>query len=243
MKKSRLIGFNANELAESMMANAVTEQNRRLIEYAQKGILELGYTIASISTKNNMDDTGNLLDSLCWGVCYNGEMIGSGFYREQRATRPSELHAYSKAEVLEGRTRRKWKELYNTDVQKARMLQAANWSETSASEPVNGHELAQAYIDRAAKKCKAGQWMVFFAILAPYWGYWEAGHNNVFMRRFVRYQVITEFYDKMKTDLKPAKVKPPHIHVEKYASKSLYASAKKNLKDPHRFDSWLTNRE
>lgn len=238
MKQGKIIGFNAAKMAEQMMANAVAEQNRRLVEYAQRGIIELGNAIASIPTKNNMDDTGNLLDSLCWGVCYNGELIDSGFYRGQTASRPSHLHAYSKAEVLEGNTRRKWKELYNADVQKARMLQGANWSETSAAEPVNGHALAQAYIDKAAKKCKSGQWMVFFAILAPYWGYWEAGHNNVFMRRFVRYQVITEFYDKMKVDLKPAKVRPPHIHVEKYASKSLYSSAKKNLKNPNRLDKW-----
>lgn len=237
MQKSKLVGFNAAKMAEQMMANAVAEQNSRLVEYAKKGIVELGSAIAAIPTKNNMNDTGNLLDSLCWGVCYNGELIGSGFYREQSASKPSHLHAYSTAAVLEGSTRRKWKDLYNADVQKARSLQESNWSYTSAAEPVNGHQLAAAYIDKAAKTCKNGQWMVFFAILAPYWGYWEEGHNNIFLKRFVRYQVMTEFYDKAQADLKPAKTRLK-IHVEKYASKSLYSSAKKNLKNPSRLDEW-----
>lgn len=237
MKKGKLIGFDANKLAESMMKSAIEEQNKRLIAYAQDEIISLGNDINAINTKNNMDDLGNLLDSLCWGVAYDGKMVGSGFYREQIAKMPSELHAYSKVAVLEGSTRGKWKELYNKDVKKARQLQESNWSYETGSEPVNGHALAQAYIDRAGKKCKAGHWMVFFAICAPFWGYWEEGHYNIFMRRFVRFNILTWHYDKIKGDLKPAKT-DIKVHVEKYASKSLYASAKKNLKDPHRFDSW-----
>lgn len=237
MRKTRVVGLNAAKLVETMMKTVVDEQNKRLIAYAQDEIIKLGAAINSLPTKNNMDDKGNLLDSLCWGVCYSGNLVGSGFYRAQVATMPSELHAYSTLAVLEGGARRKWKDLYNADIQKARSLQESNFSYTTASEPVNGHALAQDFIDKFAKKSKEGQWTVFFAILAPYWGYWEQGHNNRLARRFLRFQVMTEFFDQVKQDLKPAKTRLK-IHVEKYASKSLYSSAKKNLKNPQRFDEW-----
>ena len=236
MKQGKIIGFNAAKMAEQMMANAVAEQNRRLVEYAREEIILLGNDIAAIGGRNNMDNTGNLLDSLCWGVCYNKELIDSGFYREQRASRPSLLHEYSSGAIIEG-GRKKWKELYNEDVSKARMLQTANWSYESASEPVNGHALAQEYIDKAAKSCKDGHWYVFFAILSPYWGYWEEGHNNIFMKRFVKFNIMTWHYDKIKSDLKPAKMRF-NVHVEKYASKSLASSIKKNLKNPKRLEEF-----
>lgn len=236
MKQGKVIGFNAAKMAEQMMANAVAEQNRRLVEYAKEEIILLGNDIAAIDSRNNMSDKGNLLDSLCWGVCYNKQLVDSGFYREQSATKPSLLHEYSSAAILEG-GRNKWKELYNKDVQKARMLQKANWSYESAAEPVNGHALAQAYIDKAASKCKDGHWYVFFAILAPYWGYWEEGHNNIFKHRFVKFNIMTWHYDKIKNDLKPAKMRF-NVHVEKYASKSLASSAKRNLKNPNRLEEW-----
>ena len=236
MKQGKIIGFNAAKMAEQMMANAVAEQNRRLVEYAKEEIILLGNDIAAIDSRNNMSDKGNLLDSLCWGVCYNKQLIDSGFYREQSATKHSLLHEYSSAAILEG-GRNKWKELYNKDVQKARMLQKANWSYESAAEPVNGHALAQSYIDKAAKNCKEGHWYVFFAILAPYWGYWEEGHNNIFKHRFVKFNIMTWHYDKIKNDLKPAKMRF-NVHVEKYASKSLASSAKRNLKNPNRLEEW-----
>ena len=239
MKASRIIGMSAytKRLQKKLTDYWVGEQTARLIVYAQETILKLGNDINSINTKNNMDDTGNLLDSLCWGVSYSGELKGSGFYREQTASRPSELHAYSEAAVLEGGARSKWKGLYSKDVMKAREIQKANWSYTSAAEPVNGHQLAANYLSKAATKCKSGQWQIFFAILAPYWGYWEEGHHNIFMQRFVRFNVMTWYYDQMTKDLKPAKTRI-HVHVEKYASKSLYSSAKKNLRDSHRFDDF-----
>ena len=40
---------------------------------------------------------------------------------------------------------------------------------------------------------------------------------------------MTQFYDKVKPELKPAKTRF-HVYVDKYASKSLYAQAKKNLR-------------
>ena len=238
MRKSRVIGLGAytKRLQKELSDYWVDVQTMQLIAYAQDMILRLGNDINSINTRNNMNDEGNLLDSLCWGVCYSGELKGSGFFREQVATKPSGLHAYSKAAILEG-GRSKWKSLYNADATKARLLQKSNWSYESAAEPVNGHQLAEEYLSKAGTKSKKGQWLVFFAILAPYWGYWEEGHYNIFMRRFVRFNVMTWYYDQLKRDLSPAKARI-HVHVEKYASKSLAASAKKTLRHPERFDKF-----
>ena len=89
MKQGKIIGFNAAKMAEQMMANAVAEQNRRLVEYAEQRVIMLGETINSYNSKHHMDDTGNLLDSLCWGVCYDGKMVQSGFYRSPKANTPT----------------------------------------------------------------------------------------------------------------------------------------------------------
>ena len=59
MKQGKIIGFNAAKMAEQMMANAVAEQNRRLVEYAEQRIIMLGETINSYNSKHHMDDTGN----------------------------------------------------------------------------------------------------------------------------------------------------------------------------------------
>lgn len=73
----------------------VDEQTRRLIAYAESTIQEIGNTVKSFNSRNGLDRTGNLLDSLCWGVSYRGQLMGSGFYRQQRATRLSHLHELS----------------------------------------------------------------------------------------------------------------------------------------------------
>lgn len=223
MRKSKVIGFNAAKLAEQMMANAVAEQNRRLVEYAEGHIMLLGETINSWNSIHHMDDTGNLLDSLCWGVCYDGKMVKSGFYRNQKATTPSYLHGWSNVEFKE---------------KNKKSLLYGQWIGMDAGEPVNGHQLAEAYLAKAEKKCKANQWMVFFAILAPYWGYWEKGFTQVHgagfangkgfgSASFQQFAVMTQFYDQVKATLKPAKTRIS-IHVPKYASKSLRSQARKN---------------
>ena len=236
MKKGKIIGFNAAKMAEQMMANAVAEQNRRLVEYAEAKIRDLGDMIASYPAGHHMNDKGNLLDSLCWGVCYDGKMIGSGFYREQTAASPTIMHArFREAEFKvpmpakrgNRSVRSKWR--YDE-------YDKYNWENADVGEPVNGHQLAAGYLAKAHSKCKANQWMVFFAICAPYWGYWEEGFNMRIGKRskFVQFSVMTQFYDSLNADLKPMKVRKPHIHVEKYASKSLLSSAKKNFKDSKR---------
>ena len=221
MKQGKVIGFNAAKMAEQMMANAVAEQNRRLIEYAEQRIIMLGETINSYNSRNHMDDTGNLLDSLCWGVCYDGKMVESGFYRSPKATRPSYLHGWSTVEFAD--PKRFKKHAVGMD----------------AGEEVSGHQLAAEYLSQAHKKCKSGEWMVFFAILAPYWGYWEKGFTQVHGAGFIngkgfgsasfqQFAVMSQFYDIVKSNLKPARTRIK-VYVPKYASKSLMSRARKNL--------------
>lgn len=224
MKQGKIIGFNATKMAEQMMANAVAEQNRRLVEYAEARIMLLGETINSYNSKHHMDDTGNLLDSLCWGVCYNGKMVQSGFYRSPKANTPSYLHGWSTVEFADPKRFK----------QHAVGESVKGWVSMDAGEPVNGHQLAAEYLSQAHKECKSNQWMVFFAILAPYWGYWERGFNITprfgrnTTQRFLQFAVMSQFKDHVSSQLKPAKTS---IRIPKltYASKSLMSRARKNL--------------
>lgn len=224
MKQGKIIGFNAAKMAEQMMANAVAEQNRRLVEYAEQRIILLGETISSWNSRHNMDDTGNLLDSLCWGVCYDGKMVQSGFYRSQKADTPSYLHGWSTVEFADPKRFKRH----------AVGESVSSWVKKDAGEPINGHQLAEAFIENAHTRCKSGEWMVFFAILAPYWGYWEKGFNMKVgfgeQRHavFQQFAVMSQFYDIVKANLKPARTRIK-VYVPKYASKSLMSRARKNL--------------
>jgi hypothetical protein len=179
MKQGRLIGFNAKALSEQIMAKAVEEQTRRLIEYAENKIKEIGNKINSYNSRHHMDRTGNLLNSLCWGVAYSGELKASGFFRNAQSTKISYLH---------------------------------EWSTESSAFPVDGHSLAAEYIERYGKSSWKGRWRVFFAILAPYWGFWEEGFNlkhgfsKTGAMTFKQFAVMTEVYDQVSEELKPAKV-------------------------------------
>jgi len=82
MSVSRVTGFNAEAMKASMLKIAVDESNKRLIDYAKKKIVEIGNKIKSYHGAHGLDRTGNLLNSLCWGVCYDGKMVDSGFFRE-----------------------------------------------------------------------------------------------------------------------------------------------------------------
>ena len=179
MKQGRLIGFNAKALSEQIMAKVVEEQTRRLIEYAENKIKEIGNKINSYNSRHHMDRTGNLLNSLCWGVTYSGELKASGFFRNAQSTKISYLH---------------------------------EWSTEYAAFPVDGHSLAAEYIERYGKSSWKGRWRVFFAILAPYWGFWEEGFNlkhgfsKTGAMTFKQFAVMTEVYDQVSEELKPAKV-------------------------------------
>lgn len=192
MKKSRIIGFDAAKMIKDMTAIAVEEQTNRLIEYAKETIVEIGDKINSYNSRNHMDRTGNLLNSLCWGVAYDGELKGSGFYREASSLRTSYLHEF--------------------------------FPDYREAFPVNGHQLAEEYITRYGKASGSNKWKVFFAILAPYWGYWEEGFTMKSgggrsgiprSEKFLKFAVMTEFYDKVGKDLSPAEMKIK-VHVEHY---------------------------
>lgn len=225
MGKSKVIGFNADKWEKDLIKYWVGQQNARLIAYAKEKIQEIGNRISSYHSRHHMDDTGNLLDSLCWGVSYDGKPIASGFYRSQKATQAALMHGWSLVEFREGSGKQKWD--YENKIKNP-------FSEMHAGESVWGHQRAAEFLERAGAKSKAGQWKVFFAILAPYWGYWEKGFNMKLPKggtTFLQFSVMAETYDTVKNELKPMRTSPPRIYVDKYASKSLYKQAKRNLKN------------
>lgn len=215
MGKTRIVGFNPKKLGDDLLQRYYKGQQRLFVEYASRTIIEIGNRIKSYHSRNNMDRSGNLLDSLCWGVSHDGKLLDSGFYRPQQARYESGLHEWTFASFTDR---------YG--------VKAEN---VNADTPVNGHQLAADYIESYGNKGGKG-WKVFFAILAPYWGYWEKGFNLKTgggssdlprKERFIQFSVMTEFYDSIKNDLKPSRTRLS-VSVAKYASKSLYSQAKKN---------------
>ena len=204
MIKGKIVGFNAKAMAARMMSIAVAEQNARLIAYAKEEIIKIGNQIQTYHSRHHMNDTGNLLDSLLWGVSYDGKLVDGGFYREAQADKESHLHDWF-VDI---------RELF----------------------PVNGRQLAQTYMQKYGNNGAKG-WRVFFAILAPYWGYWEKGftlihgasvnpnakkngrlqqgYTGIRGATFKQFAVMTQFYDEVKKDLKPARVRF-RVSVAKY---------------------------
>jgi hypothetical protein len=182
IKAAKIIGWNPSQVRKDMTEKFVALQTERLIEYAEKTIVDIGNKIQTYNSRNHMDRTGNLLNSLCWGVAYNGKLKGSGFYRNASSIKESYLH---------------------------------EWGDYKGTFAIDGHARAQEYIEKYGKVGSGnGTWRVFFAILAPYWGYWEEGFTFKGVRgeRFLRFAVMTEFYDKISEELKPAKTS---FHVTK----------------------------
>ena len=177
MKKST-VKFNATALEKQLLEKLTKEQTRRLIAYAKEKIQEIGDKIQTWNSRNHMDRTGNLLNSLCWGVSYGGEMVETGFYRDATSIRESGLH---------------------------------EWSGQN-DEPVDGRARAEAFLQRKSKDCPKNKWRVFFAILAPYWGYWETGfvfvhgegRGNFRGATFMKFSVMSQVYDTVSKELKPA---------------------------------------
>lgn len=185
MKKSQ-VKFNANKVSKRIFKALAEEQTRRLVAYAENRIGLIAAQIKSYSGGHNMQRTMNLLDSLCWGVQYNGHLEASGFYGEQQATSVSHLH---------------------------------EWNEDYDAFPVGGRVLAENFVKQMGN-LKSNGWRVFFAVLAPYWGYWEKGfrlkinslsdYDDDEVRvhsRFMKFAVMTEQYDTISNDLKPSKMK------------------------------------
>jgi len=188
MQRSKVI-FNSTALRNKILSNAVALQNARFIAYAEEEVQKIGTAIHQYHSRHNMDRHHNLLDSLCWGVTYHGELVGSGFYREKLATQPSYLHEWFSGDE---------KYLY----------------------PVNGHQLAEDYIKKYGNQGGKNGWKVFFAILAPYWGYWEKGFTLKSHfgggSQFVQFAVMAEAYDQIRSDLRPARKYYFNSSVPKY---------------------------
>lgn len=195
--KTKILGLNAflKATEKQLMKFWSEEQSRLLIEYAKNEIIKLGKKIESYHSRNHMDRTGNLLNSLCWGVAYDGRMIESGFYREP-VTHSRGINRASTSFLHE---------FFPDDVEER-----------------NGRQMAENFI--ASYKGKANRWTVFFAILADYWGYWESGFTmksnfGEGIPRFMQFQVMTYIYDDVRRDLKP-KERHFTVYVPKYSYKN-----------------------
>ena len=66
--------------------------------------------------------------------------------------------------------------------------------------PVNGRKLAQHFLDTYKPRETQG-WEIVWAILAPYYAYWEQGHDNIFYGKFVKFDLMTQRYDHIKNTL------------------------------------------
>lgn len=144
------------------------EQTARLIAYAKEEIVLMANLIDQIIT--NVDwNTGNLLDSLCWGVFHNNKKCATGFYREEQAEYDSYLHALSK-----NRT------------------------------PVNGRLLAEQFLKeyQDTLNIKDG-WKIIWGVLAPYYVYWEEGHDNILMGDYVQFDAMSQRFDHIQSKLEP----------------------------------------
>lgn len=98
------VKINTKKLYNTLLKETTEKQTFNLIEYAKEETKNIGDMIKTYSGGHHMDDTGNLLDSLCWGVSYKGKLEGFGFYREKKASEVSFLHAWSERTVpVDGR--------------------------------------------------------------------------------------------------------------------------------------------
>lgn len=189
MKKTQ-INFDAKALTKTLVDNHVQWQTELLIDYAMRKVKEIGDRIKTYHGAHHMDRTHNLLNSLCWGVAYNGRLRGYGFYsngqtksykkNSHESTDQSYLHEFDKEH-----------ELYL----------------------VEGRFLAEKFIKQHGRESAPNYWRVWFAILAPYWGYWEegftmkSGFGSKRTSKFLKFAVMSEFHDVVEKDLHPAKVK------------------------------------
>ena len=199
MAKSSLTGWNPETLKKQMMENVVAYNNARLVDYAKETIAKIGNKIKSYHSKNNMDRTGNLLNSLCWGVSYKGKLVEGGFFRDA---------------VLNDKGIAKTSESF---------LHEWFSGDEKYLIPVNGRQLAEEYLQKVGNTGSSG-WKVFFAILAPYWGYWEEGFNMKAKGKsigFFKFSVMAETYDQVRKDLKPARKYYFNVSVPQYSHQKL----------------------
>ena len=237
MKESKVI-FDAKKLAAEMMKNLSAEQTNRLIEYAKQTILEIGNKIQTYHSRNHMYRSGHLLRSLCCGVSYDGKLVYSGFY----------------GDIVLKRHTTSWEENTTNSY-------LHEWIPEHEAFQIDVRQMAQNYIQRYGSAGSGNKtWRVFFAILAPYWGYWETGFTLIHGgavhykkngekskfrgAQFKQFAVMTEFYDKVGKDLKPAKVKF-QITKDMNYTKSYHVKSIKGHKGyvrgtiERRYDNWM----
>lgn len=203
--KTRIIGWNPNAFLKEMTDNAIALQTERLVEYAISEVKKIGDKMLTYNSANNFDRTGNLLNSICWGVTYNGEKKASGFYRDAVTHTYTNRWGQERGMGMQGGTSSYLHEFFG------------------GTEEVNGRQRAEEFLDTYRGKAKG--WSVFFAVLAPYWGYWESGfvmrsgggESNVSRHtRFMQFQVMTHIFDDVRMALKPAKTRLT-VYVPKYS--------------------------
>lgn len=226
MKKSKVIGLSAytRQLRKELTDYWVGVQTANLIDYAKTEIKKLGDMIQTYNSANHMDRTGNLLNSLCWGVTYDGRMSECGFYRSERTNITYNRWGQVRGMGFQGGHGSSLHEFFTND-----------------SIPVDGRKFAEEFL--LSKHGKRNKWTVFFAILAPYWGYWESGFtmrtgsdatdengnrvsNAPRMTRFMQFQVMTHIFDDVRMALKPSETNLT-VYVPKYSYSARSAKGKK----------------
>lgn len=181
-----VVVFDSKALAKEILNNLVPYQTNLLIDYAMVEIKKLGDRIASYNGANGLDRTGNLLNSLCWGVTHDGVLKASGFYREETHKKRTNRKGDERGFGVHGGNDSFLHEFFGND-----------------AELVEGRKLAKEYLQNV--KGKSNKWTVFFAILAPYWGYWEGGFRMVTTNKRMQFQAMIYVFDDVRKDLKPAK--------------------------------------
>ena len=81
--------------------------------------------------------------------------------------------------------------------------------------PVNGRKLAREFLDTYQPRETQG-WEIVWAILAPYYAYWEQGHDNIFYGKFVKFDMMTQRYDHIKNTLGSIAKVTIDVNVPKY---------------------------
>lgn len=84
------VKFNKEKLKKAMLNNVVTEQTRRLVQYAKKELYEM------IVTRQFHSQTFNLADSYVWAVYFDGKEQEHGFVGAKMANDVSYLHEWSR---------------------------------------------------------------------------------------------------------------------------------------------------
>ena len=90
------VTFKGKEWGRKVLYELSKEQSQRLATYAIGKTESIGNSINAYMSANNMDRTGNLLDSLCWAVFRDGKLEKFGFYRPQQESGDSHLHEWSR---------------------------------------------------------------------------------------------------------------------------------------------------